>query len=627
MTLRDLAWKNIRFRLRSLFGFVFAVAFGAWLFFLFLSLMRDPALAEARIETAAALGTIQFMVVSVSIVTALNALSALMRGRGRELGLLQVQGMGRRDLGRLLAWETLTLGLGATGLGVLMGGLTGRLLYLLFSLAFALPEPLPFTFQPLAAAQTLMLFGLLFGGAGLWSAWRMGRQPLLELIQAEIRRDGALKISWWQLVLCGLAYGVAGYAVTSVKAGVPPERILMLVASLALGTYLLYVQGGVALLAFVRKRSFYWRGSNPILLAGLGHRLRSNARLLWLVTALAALTITLVGLITGMVMEMRQGAEGSLGADILLREARGNPLRLTPEEVRQALTAGGVSLVAEVTITPRYEANEGGMGDVVLYSRSDWERWRAVQPDLPRLPESGLLVVMDPSRVTGLPDGVAPSIRMEWLPAPLRQEPTLVQSRVVVSGMYGPNMTVVVPDEQLDAVPGLRSESLTGWLQGDWLGEARLVSDAIATLGPWQQVGSRLLSRGGHYWNNRQQLGLLFFLFGCVGLLFFLSSGAILAFRLFTEVQADRQRYARLSQLGLSPREMARLIRREAAILFLTPLLLAGLYAGGTILLMGELSRTKLWPGGLIALGVYALLQLLYLRLSTVAYRRAVSQA
>lgn len=627
MTLRDLAWKNIRFRLRSLFGFVFAVALGAWLYFLFASLMRDPALAEARIQTSAALGTIQFMVIAVSVITALYALTALLRGRGRELGLLQVQGMGRRDLARLLAWETLLLGVGATGLGVLMGILTGRLIYLVFSLAFALPEPLPFTFRPLVAAQTLLLFGLLFGSAGLWSAWRMGRQAVAQLMQAETRRDGVLKVSWWQVTLCVLLYGVAGHTVLGYKAGVAPERLLLLAASLALATYLFYVQGGVALLAWVRRRSFYWRGSNPILLAGLGHRLRSNARLLWLVTALAALTITMLGLITGLVLEMREGAQGSQGADIILREERRVSLKLTPEQVRNALTEGGVPPLAEAAITPRYEANEGGMGEVVLLSRSDWERWRSVEPDLPLLPETGLLVVADPVWYAGVPDGLVPSIVMERLPAPLRNEPARLEHKVVVLGLYGPGLTVVVPDQQLEAVADLRAVSLTGWRQADWFGEAQGLSEAIAKLGPMQQVEPQLLTRGGHYWKNRQGLGMLFVLFGCTGLLFFLSSGAILAFRLFTEVQADKQRFARLSQIGLSPREMNRLIRREAAILFLTPLVLAGLYAGGAIQLIGNLSKTELWPGGLIALGVYALLQLIYLRVSTLAYRRAVSQA
>ncbi|HYF79800.1 MAG TPA: ABC transporter permease, partial [Symbiobacteriaceae bacterium] len=217
MTLRQLAWKNIRFRLRSLLGFALAATFGAWLFFLFASMRYNPVLGPMVAHWMPSMELLQLIVVAVAIVTALNALGASIRERGRELGLLQLQGMSWRHLGALLAWETFLIGYGSSGVGIGVGVLTGKLLFLVFSKAIRSSQPVAFTFESGAVLETLLFFGIVFAAAGLISARYLGRRSLADLLRAASRRDGALTVSRWQVVLCLISYLGAGWLCFSVN--------------------------------------------------------------------------------------------------------------------------------------------------------------------------------------------------------------------------------------------------------------------------------------------------------------------------------------------------------------------------------------------------------------------------
>jgi hypothetical protein len=567
------------------------------------------------------------LVVTITVVTALYALGALLRQRGREIGHLRLLGLGQRQLAILLGWETFFLGIGATVVGIGIGVLTGKLWYLGFSSSLGLQEPLPFSVQSTALLQTVLLYGSLFGVAGLGSAFWMGRRPLVQLLQAESRRDGSLRVSWVQVVLCVAAFGLAGALMPSRGTSDTAPRLLGMVATLAVGTYLLYTQGSVAILGWLRGRRLYWRSTNLLLLAGLGHRLRNNARILWLVTLLASLTIWLIGNLTGNLLQMRRQTEALLPVDMVLEPSQnGASTSLTVAKVRALMATAGVRIQAEQTITVGlYEGRgAGAQVEAAIVPWSSWEAWRTVQPDLPTLDPDRVSPLVDPVFWKGPPELPLPEEVRQHLPSAIRAEPQTLRIRASLWGAWGltggNSPTVVVPDATWESLrPSLRLVPLTGWHLADWFGEARQITEAVRGLDPGERP--QLPARGWLYWHTRTEGGVITFLFSFLGLLFFLSSGAILTFKLFMDIEGDRQRFLRLGQIGLAPAEMGRIIKNQAAILFLTPLTLAGLYGGGGVWLMGRINGTELWPGGLVALGAYAVLQLLYWSVAVRAYR------
>lgn len=641
MTLRQLAWKNIRFRLRSLLGFALAATFGAWLFFLFASIRYNPVLGPMVATMNPGMGFLQLIVAVAVTVTALNALGASIRERGRELGLLQLQGMSWRHLGALLAWETFLIGCGSTGVGIGVGVLTGKLGFLGFSKAVRSAQPVAFTFESGAVLETLLFFGIVFAAAGLISARHLGRRSLADLLQTASRRDGALTVSRWQVVLCLLSYLGAGwiYFFVTLSRESASESISAwfgILALFSLGTYTLYTQGGVALLRWLRGRPVYWRGTNLPILASLGHRLRSNARTLWTVTTLAALTIVAVGLTAGVALTLPELIEQELPVDLILTNRPEGAIVVSKEQVRQTLAEASVRTLDEVSITVLAESGrivgrlteQQPRAPLAIIARSDFERWRRVEPALPPLPADGLLLLSHKYAAPDQPPGPSPlsAEQRALLPAALRGEPAQIRVGTFLWGASGAWMVAVVSDSAWAALASTwSSEEVTGWRLDGWLGQADQTRSALAKLGPVPQLHSLLLFRAELYWEEWADVGLSIFFLGFLSLLFFLSSGAILAFRLFADLQADKVIYRRLGEIGLSPADLNRMVNRQTAFLFLMPILLASLGGGALVVAAGEIMRVVTWPGALIAAVLYAALQFSYLAVAARAYRRAVS--
>src|SRR5699024_4240701 len=60
-----------------------------------------------------------------------------------------------------------------------------------------------------------------------------------------------------------------------------------------------------------------------------------------------------------------------------------------------------------------------------------------------------------------------------------------------------------------------------------------------------------------------------------IGIVFFVSAGSFLYFRLYTDLDEDREKFAAISKIGLTSREMSRVISKQIALLFFAPIVVA----------------------------------------------------
>src|SRR5699024_10150477 len=60
-----------------------------------------------------------------------------------------------------------------------------------------------------------------------------------------------------------------------------------------------------------------------------------------------------------------------------------------------------------------------------------------------------------------------------------------------------------------------------------------------------------------------------------IGIVFFVSAGSFLYCRLYTDLDQDREKFAAISKIGLTSREMSRVISKQIALLFFAPIVVA----------------------------------------------------
>ena len=88
--------------------------------------------------------------------------SFLEKRRKKEFGLFQILGMEKKHLAKILFFESLYLWAASLGIGILLGVLLYRLLFLVLMKLTGLNGTIGFAFSAKAVGSTMLLFGLTF---------------------------------------------------------------------------------------------------------------------------------------------------------------------------------------------------------------------------------------------------------------------------------------------------------------------------------------------------------------------------------------------------------------------------------------------------------------------------------
>src|SRR5690625_5893183 len=57
-----------------------------------------------------------------------------------------------------------------------------------------------------------------------------------------------------------------------------------------------------------------------------------------------------------------------------------------------------------------------------------------------------------------------------------------------------------------------------------------------------------------------------------IGIVFFVSAGSFLYFRLYMDLDDDKQKFSSIAKMGLTDRELGKVIHQQTAILFFAPI-------------------------------------------------------
>ena len=151
---------------------------------------------------------------------------------------------------------------------------------------------------------------------------------------------------------------------------------------------------------------------------------------------------------------------------------------------------------------------------------------------------------------------------------------------------------------------------------------------AIASSIRRQNVSEGALGDGIDYYSmyerSIQSNGLLIFIAGFLGLVFLISTGSILYFKQMTEAEQERQSYATLRQLGFTVKDIMRGIIRKQVFVFGLPLAIGLLHSIFAIKAASFIFMSDITVPATVAMGVYALIYLVFAFLTVGYYRKTV---
>ncbi len=209
----------------------------------------------------------------------LYANSFLMKRRKKEFGLCHILGMEKKHLSLTLFWESLmVLGMSLV-LGIAVGIILDKLLYMVLIKMMGFSVPLGFYISRAVVMHTTTLFLGIFVLIYLYNVTQIHVANPVELLRAGEVGEKEPRTKWIMAILGVICMGVGYYLAIVTKDPLSALTTFFVAVLLVIaGTYLLFTSGSIALLKLLRKnKKYYYKTNHFVSISGMLYRMKQNA--------------------------------------------------------------------------------------------------------------------------------------------------------------------------------------------------------------------------------------------------------------------------------------------------------------------------------------------------------------
>ena len=591
--------------------------------FYILSFLSSPAALELVPRGANTVGLImhlgRYVILLFSLVFLYYTYSFLLRRRAREFGLYNVLGMGKRNLVRIITWESLITFAVALASGLFLGILLSKLAEL--GLINMLGGSINYSFRldPEAIGQTCLFYAGIFALLWLSAVIRTARSSAVSLMKSENAGEKPPKGNWLFAVLGVLILGGAYYIAVTVAN--PISAIMWFfgaVLMVIVATYLLLVTGSVKMCRILQSsKGYYYQAKHFVSVSSMAFRMKRNGAGLASICIIATMILVMISTTTCMWFGIDDSLSASYPREINFTLYLNGPDFLADDVLDRGaavmqdfLKEKGIS--AKEVLDRRYVSLGGVQQDGIIqcdYSTSGMDE------NLNSLREI-FLVAPDSPEVSGIvpPDLAADEALVITSGMDIREDTlTLAMGSVTRSwkirqctrddsgarsSMGFPAMTVVISD-----LPGLvdsfsrESEERGGQrLQCMWKysfdtglsDEENIQLDEsmhdellsrIHDAFPEEAINIRLIeTRAGGAADFYGMYGSLFFIGILLSIVFLFAAVLIIYYKQISEGYEDAKRFDIMQKVGMTKKEIRSSISSQLLTVFALPLAFAGLH-------------------------------------------------
>jgi len=575
VTFRQFAFKNVQRNYKAYLAYFLSCTFSILVFFLFAVNLFHPEIGErftsGPVHLVLSAGEIAVAVFSLLFI--FYSEGSFLKTRSQEFGLLMMLGATRKQLNRLMAAENLIIGLAAMAAGMAAGLFLSKYFLLLASVILEVEE-LEFYWPAEAVALTAAGFLVMFILISAVAPLTVRSKAILELLKGNRKPKEPPKASVW-LSAAGVLLIAAGYAIVVRQMAIPFDLGVIAVLVSA-GTYLIYAQLSV----FTLKRltavpAFFFRKTNPVWISDLVYRMKDNARLLFVVTITCTAAFTTLAAFYAIYQSTDEEYAKSYPLPF-------NYFSYAPDDKRERHLALIASVLEEEGLAyqdvsvPFREFEGGGRLNIAAVSAEGYNR-------LARMLNRQALHVQPGETVevsvwTNKAD-TRIALRDDWVQLGGRtlKLVDVVQDNIFPEGAFG--RLFVVSDADFAKLASAASEGVYyGYAVPDWTA-ASAAAEKIAAQIETDFVSSKYRSSPDWYKQDELVYKLILFVGTFISFVFFIAAGSFIYFRFYTDVQEDKVKFRNLRKIGLTGREVKKIVTLQLAILFFIPFAVAALHS------------------------------------------------
>lgn len=528
--------------------------------------------------------------------------SYLIKRRKKEFGLYAILGLGKKHIIRMLLYETAIIMAISLCLGISMGVLLQKLLFMALLSLLRIPVPLGFSIHLPSVVITAILFLCIFALLLLNNLRYIILSQPISLLKGEQQGEREPKTKWILFLIGVIALG-AGYVI-AIRTKAPLDALMFFFVAVVLvivGTYALFTAGSIVVLKTLRKnKKFYYKTPHFIGISSMLYRMKQNAAGLASICILSSAVLVMLSA----TVSMNIGMEDTL-SNMYIREISVRTVQTASEETIAHIDEAFSEAFVDAGITPledisyRYitllaneeesgfrlpsSANVVGAANVQL-NFIPLEEYNAITGENKQLEPGEILTYSKLDKINK--DLYTEKVLLGSIQYTVRE--CLDEFPIVTQiGMnYMSDLYIVVSDmEALRALgASLESESQYNgicYYKGANVGERELesqIAGAISERLKAMDIRAVTTSEDGVRSEFYALYGGLLFLGLFLGGLFLMATVLIIYYKQISEGNEDKARYDIMQKVGLTKAEIRRTIRSQTLLLFYLPLFAAAMH-------------------------------------------------
>ncbi|KAA1183474.1 FtsX-like permease family protein [Paenibacillus sp. B2(2019)] len=645
MNFPQFAFNNVKRNSRAYFAFFLSSAFMVMIFFSYSVFIYHPGVASIELGTNSAAGMkiASYIVFVFAFFFVLYSISAFLKLRNLEFGILMMLGARSGQINKLILIENMLIGLLSIVTGMSFGMLLSKL-FLLLSTTIMGMDHLPFYWPVKPLLITSISFISLFLVISIFTLLFIRKHQVLDLLKGSVKPKKEPRVSWL-LSLLGLLLLTAG--ALAIRKQLSPITLLVAAVTGIAGTYFFYSQLsvlGIRLLKLSRKR--LWRGTNLLWISEMSYKIKDNARMLFLVTVVTSLAC----MASGFILSMNQAnielyKSSPFAMEYSIYKPGKTPPDLEPihnklQNAKVEYTENKIELISASIQSPGKEDTQSI--DLISWSQFNQLASKMDMSEVAPLSDKEAVLLLNPQlNSQNYTTNQKILLKVQNDTELMLKEVQIPKSHPM--GQYTSSLLIV--DDSLyknissSAAKYTRSYVKYLYKIPAWDGPPPVETspEAIITkeLIQWSrdsnntnnQYISILDARADNYLITKQGMAMLSFIGIFIALIFSLSSASFLFFKLHTELNADKQMYNALSKIGLSVKEMSASATRQISVLFYIPIIVATIQTLVVIRpVLKQISITNVTVPVLITSGAFLAVQTIYFIIARSRYIQSLKK-
>ncbi|VUX17197.1 ABC transporter permease [Enterococcus avium] len=531
--------------------------------------------------------------------------SFLLKQRKKELGLYNILGLGKRELYQLMIWESFLSFFIVLITGLITGVVLSKLAFLVLRRLISVGNEFVFQLLPESLGFVSLLFLGIFFLLLLINCWQIKKTNPISLLHGSKKGEQEPKARWIIAIL-GLVFLGSGYGI-AVTIDSPISALTLFFVAIILvilGTYCLFMAGSIALLKLLKRNErFYYKTNHFISISSMMHRMKQNAAGLASICILSTMVLVTAATTGSLFFGQKDVENTRYPRDVMISTVQ------QPEKVKAAIEAVSAEKQAPITkqvyltstksimfqpkngnyqLTPLEDFYNSKSATIALISFMTAQEYAKQTDETVNLKDDEIYFYP----VSGDIDGNQ-----------LKLENQKFKIKKRINKFPGINQQIELTDY---FVVVLANQSVLEQCLSDWFPKKAVAAenypeynfmfntdlkgeknqlDFAQTLRNQlnQQLGDsqvRIVDKYTFVSENKIFTGGFFFLGIIFGATFILATALIIYYKQISEGIDDRERFEILQKVGMSHREVKKVIRSQVMMVFSFPLVVAVIHLG-----------------------------------------------